>query len=956
MVLKRFRGGRSEEAQPKPAGGSDEALGLAALLRQGVVLQPDREALLKEALDKGLEFFERFNTSRLELAFGAFDDAMRKALFEVLYLLHINDPGMAEYKFTGVKLQHKSGTVREIPYDAVASLYVEDAPYGVEGIGGLSPVFEEAFQAHIREVFGTEVSPQSGYGFCPIVSIHSLGSIGTVGHKSRASDLDLQVQYELTPFLVDASSITEADLRDGLNKEIRTAMGRLRVQMKLGPEALKNPATQQGLRKKAMQHVAKVFPQLYKYLIAKQGDYVQDLKGANGHALRTQLLHEIMRVLNRRARMGMTEELKKREKLIREKINRVQNYIMEKYPMAEIYLFSSANDDYREGHHGTTLESKEASGSAYELILNYETLMPGIQLTPMVPTHFVLPQMINDDAAMYDRIVDYIRFNALGMFSEVRPRLTNLGRTPDMDIHYVATHAGATYWEAFKASSGNLPKALLNLFRYEQLLDETFRKTIIQNIKDPTYLNHYASPKPDDPSKDMQRLMEDVAGVPNWALLEMEERFPLLLQDPWWLRFKALKIGFGEEKGIGGIEPAERLRIGKIIDLAFALHVRISDVFTKPGDTRTFDTHREQVLLEFLKRAFPPVSPRRKFLEHVFVGEVRTVNEFEEELRDLFKNCLKRVNQKIAAFNIQGESNQKEFEIWFHYYQENFEPAPNVVARTILNHLKVPRGRLLVGYELKKGWFFRSAQKESSVGKRFDTFGVLDHLPAEVTVMENVSFVRGLANAVVNGYYGVLNEGTLKESRTDVEFDAKFMDLGNRTDNNMAFIRPDMVHRVVSQIMEFFPYQPYHYLDCIRLKRKITEVFLLLNMTKYGRLSLLYRDNLRTWYVDEFDHADVFSQAHNFSRSSRSLLTQRALHMTLAKWFKLKGVHPGEIKLTAWVNPNSVETNHSGAQIINKENELRDEFLQIIGQVHKPRNAKTAPVPDHPPAEQAAEA
>ena len=120
-------------------------------------------------------------------------------------------------------------------------------------------------------------------------------------------------------------------------------------------------------------------------------------------------------------------------------------------------------------------------------------------------------------------------------------------------------------------------------------------------------------------------------------------------------------------------ETVERKLISKIADLAFALHVRLSDVFTKPGDTRTFDTHREQVLLEFLKRGFPPISPKRKFLEMLFVGEINTVNRFEAELRELFKSALKRVNEKIAAFNIQGESNRKEFEIWFHYYQENFE-------------------------------------------------------------------------------------------------------------------------------------------------------------------------------------------------------------------------------------------------------------------------------------------
>ena len=933
MVLKRLLGARAVrkvQAPARPAG--DAALGLGALLRHGVTMQAERVQLLKQSLDKGLEFFENFNKTRLKLAFDSFDVEMKKALFEVIYLLHVNDPALAELKFRGVELEHRGGMVREKPYEATANLYVEGAPHGVLGIGELSEVFLEQFREHIRTEMSREVAPQSDYGWSPIVSIHSLGSIGTVGHKSRASDLDLQIQYELTPFLVDTSGWDDQKLRDGLTQELRLLMGRLRTQLRLAPEALKDPATQKDLRERASAQLKKIYPNLFKYLMLQAGNYAEELLGPEGKVLKTHLLHEMMRLITRLARISQGEALKKSEALLKERIRRIQEYLIKKYPMAEVYLFSSSNDDYRKGHHGTTLENKEASGSAYELILNYETLMPGIQLTPVVPTHFIAPQMINDDAAMYERIVDYIRFDALEIYSEVRPRLVNLGPTPDMETKYVATHAGAVYWEAFKASSGNLPKALLNLFRYEMLLDKRLRSTIIQIIKTPHHVDALLSPKPEDPSKDLKALVEDKAGLPNWAIQEIEKGFPLLLQDPWWQRYKALKVGFGEQQGVPGLDDAERLRISKIIDLAFALHVRISDVFVKPGDTRPLDSHREQVLQVFLKRAFPPVSTRRQFLEHVFVGEVNTVNRFEVELRDLFKRCLQRVNEKIAQYQIPGESNQKEFEIWYHYYQENFEPAPNVIARNILGHLRVPRGRLTIGYRINKGWFFHSLQKESQVGKRFDTFGVLDHLPSEVTLMEDVSFLRGLADAVLNGYYGVLNEGTLKETRTEIEFDAKAMDLGNRTDNNLAFVRPDMVHRIVARIIEFFPYQPYHYMDCIRLKRKISELFILLNLTKFGRLSLLYRDNLRTWYVDEIDHDDLFNQSHNFSRSTRSLFMRKSLHVTLARFFKARGIKLGEIKLALWVNPNSVETSHSA-----KEQDLAEQFRQVIFQVHQPK-------------------
>jgi hypothetical protein len=371
--------------------------------------------------------------------------------------------------------------------------------------------------------------------------------------------------------------------------------------------------------------------------------------------------------------------------------------------------------------------------------------------------------------------------------------------------------------------------------------------------------------------------------------------------------------------------------------MAFALHVRISDVFTKPGDTRPFASHREQVLIEFLKRAFPPISEKRKFLEHLFIGEVRSVNQFEQEMRELFKSCLNRVNQKIAAFNIQGQGNQREFEIWYHYYQSNFEPAPNVIPKTILNHLKVARGRLQIGYKVGEGWFFRSFQRESKVGKRFDTFGHLDHLPEDVMLRERSAFLSGLADCVLNGYYGVLNQGTLKETRTVIEFDAKYMDLGNRTDNTLAYVRPDNVHRVLTQIIEFFPYRTYHYMDCVQKKREVVEVMLFLNLCHFGRLSALYRDNLLTWYCDEWEHPDLYARAHNLRASLKSEIMAKPIHITLAKFFKAKEINPTQVQLRAWVNPNSVDTAHSAQQVQIKEREISEEFLRVVKHVHGSR-------------------
>ena len=260
-MFSRFRkdsNGESQSTAPSAAGGADT--GFAAVLQRGITLQPERVEMLKEGLTKGLAFFEEFNESRLELAFISFDEDMKLALYEVLFLLHVNDPSFAELKYTATEVQHVGGSSRDNTYEATANLYVENAPHGVEGLDRVSEIFRESFHAHIKEVFGMDVPVGSAYGFCPIVSIHSLGSIGTVGHKSLASDLDLQVQYELEPFLMDTSKWNNETFKNALGAEVKFWTNRFRKQQNLPPEALKDPALQRQSLPRSLPRLSLTFP------------------------------------------------------------------------------------------------------------------------------------------------------------------------------------------------------------------------------------------------------------------------------------------------------------------------------------------------------------------------------------------------------------------------------------------------------------------------------------------------------------------------------------------------------------------------------------------------------------------------------------------------------------------------------------------------------------------------
>jgi hypothetical protein len=181
---------------------------------------------------------------------------------------------------------------------------------------------------------------------------------------------------------------------------------------------------------------------------------------------------------------------------------------------------------------------------------------------------------------------------------------------------------------------------------------------------------------------------------------------------------------------------------------------------------------------------------------------------------------------------------------------------------------------------------------------------------------------------------GVVGRGTLKERRTELEFDGKHMNMGHNVDNTLAYVRPDMVHRMVARIEQFFPPQHPNYMDFINKPRRVTSVFAFLNLWHFGMLTLLYRDNLNTWFCDEIDHPSVSQSASQLSASPGAMLQAKPVHASLAAFFKQKGVAYADIAFAAWINPNSVMTSHAAGQEAAKEKQLASEFERIVARLH----------------------
>lgn len=930
------------------SGSAKKRTGLGTLLDSGVMLSEQQQNRLEEAYADGIRQYTHYNETRLEMAFSSFDEEMRLAVYELFFLLHVNDPKLANFQFTGKCYEYKNGVRQLVSLEQTASLYVEGAPAGLRGIHYLPSFIKSEYESYIEKTFKMKpYGPRTGQKWLPIVSMQSVGSIGTVGHKTFDSDLDLQVVYDLNPFVYETGDWGDSVFKEAINKEHRWWINAMRRQQKLSMDDFKNPGIKKQLSAAAANKIASTYPGLYRYLVREDAEFKSTLFTSTDKTLRIQMLHELLNLMKRAEKINAMGEIKQKEALLKRRLNLVQDYITAKFPDAEVYLFVYSVETFRQAQYFSTLEFKESSGSAYEYILNYDTLMPGIQFTPMVPTHFILPPAINNDTTLFNRLMDYMRFQALPIYSKRAGTLLDLGATPNLTEKYVAEHGGAIYWEAFKGSAGNLPKAILNLFRFEMLLDKRFNQTIIQMIKEPEKINKLANPKPSvepppkegkstaaliqrarqakleggapkeqwaSPEDQLEAMANLKIGLPPWAVLELERKYSFLLLDPWWLRYKAMKIAFAEHNGVLGIEPEERNRISKVIDLAFSLHLRITDVMGKENEKKDGDSRpnlREQVLTDLLGWAFPEGSARRINLESLFAGGVRGLIFFEKEMRDLFQRSITRVEKRMADLDVrEHKGDQEEVNLWINYYMEHFHPHQRVVPRVIMKHLKTARDGIEISLR-ESGWLFMSILRKETLLEAVKAKRDVSYLPERVLLLENARFLNGLAHCILNGYYGVVKPKTPDEHLTPLELDLAKVDQKQNIHNDLAYLTQEQVNDIARRINSFFGYQPYNYTDILRVERKITGAFIFLNMWKFGELSMLYRDNFGTWYCEEFFIQEIFQDAHNLAIDMDKMLRHKSLYTTLFDFLDDRGIDLGDAEITAWANPNSLNADRT---------------------------------------------
>lgn len=902
-------------------------------LNKKISLNSGHKKLIKGATSEGLKFYKDYNNSRLAFSFSTFTQDMKKALFEIIYFLHVNDPKFEQHEYKAVTIEEIDGVLKEKKTVTKAELYIKDAPFGVMGIEELTEVFKQEFNEFVKNELKSDIPEKTENA--PICSISSVGSIGTIGYKKTDSDLDLQIQYELNPFLIDPDQISDYYVKKYALKLIKYFTRRLIVKNKWSKDDLKDKKQLALATSVGENEFKKRFPVIYGSVIKNTMGVFNALM--SNPKIHKRFLHELISMYKLHRTVTNKPALRSQEKRLKEKIENIQEYIQNKYPNAEVFLFAYSAEDFRKGNHGTTLESKEASGSAYELILNYETLLPGVQFLPVVPAHFLVPTIFNANPKSYERILDYVQFNMVDDYKALCENLTDLGASPNLSFDYLIAHSGAIYWEGFKASSGNLPKALLNILRLEMLFIPEYNISVMELIKDSGRLNEYIKTTEEgvdagdenEPSVDGSSV-EVAEGMSTLLLHEIEVKFPLLTQDPWWLRFKALKIAF--DPGNKLIESEDELNtLSRMIDICFALHIKLSDIFTaseKPIDT---SNHREPFLKFFLEKAFP--GERGVFMRQIFIGEVKSVKSFEKILKTLFVNSMERIKNIVDNSEGEDKTNQKELQIWKHYFNRNFEPAADMVRNDILTHLKTPRDRIQIGYASNKKWFFKAIQKRIQTDAQHYIDGSMLFMPDEVELIEHESILHGIAYCVMNNYYGLLHKGTLREVKTQIEFSIANTSTGKKSADEFAYLKPDNIERLIDRINKEFPVIPFNYKSILTEKKHITDVFVFLNLLEFGRVSFLFQDNFKVWCIVEIDHPEIEKKYQEYYNQSDTFLDLKIFQETIRKFLdRIEFVVNEDTidNIFFWVNPNSIKTSHSNFKQKEKEAELVTRFTKSI--------------------------
>ena len=374
------------------------------------------------------------------------------------------------------------------------------------------------------------------------------------------------------------------------------------------------------------------------------------------------------------------------------KIQQAEAYLTKKYPTTEIHFFTNILRKQRNGQHTPFLVSPEGS-MAYALMLNDFLLNPAAMICGITPMPFDLPKNFkvlssigvfpDEEWTLKQNLVAEYKVPAKIVATENEEGQTKenaaekspileeetesfvLGKLPNWGEIIIPRemflgHALPIFLrESEKISHRNLPKALLNCWWLEMIVcidkDDDRPTSLTRLLWNPEGRNF---------------ISEQRKGPLIDAIIKMEEDYPPLQLDPWWLKFTEMLVRFESYEQDEEEEPDFELNTlsetQKNIVFCFSQHMRITDIINFGDDGKAFwqaeDANwRSRALVDFYNIFFSVPEDRRELIRFA-EGHDDAGNKVEKMLKKLFLESMTRVEKKLCNIGhtraLQQISNQ----------------------------------------------------------------------------------------------------------------------------------------------------------------------------------------------------------------------------------------------------------------------------------------------------------
>ena len=374
------------------------------------------------------------------------------------------------------------------------------------------------------------------------------------------------------------------------------------------------------------------------------------------------------------------------------KIQQAEAFLTKKYPTTEIHFFTNILRKQRNGQHTPFLVSPEGS-MAYALMLNDFLLNPAAMICGITPMPFDLPKNFkvlssigvfpDEEWTLKQNLVAEYKVQAKTAEPENEEGQTKktsaekspileeetesfvLGKLPNwgeitIPREMFLGHALPIFLrESEKISHRNLPKALLNCWWLEMIVcidkDDDLPTSLTRLLWNPEGRNF---------------ISEQHKGSLIDAITKMEEDYPQLPLDPWWLKFTEMLVRFESYEQDDEEEPDFELttlsETQKNIVFCFSQHMRITDVINFGDNGKAFwqgeDANwRSRALVDFYNIFFSVPEDRRELIRFA-EGRDDAGNKVEKMLKKLFLESMTRVEKKLCKIGhtraLQQISNQ----------------------------------------------------------------------------------------------------------------------------------------------------------------------------------------------------------------------------------------------------------------------------------------------------------